>query len=136
MKLDLSGKVKPKWQAYQAYSYLYYNAKLRAIIQPEYATYVAALPEGTEPAESLFAFRNRRLRELLELEPEDVKAAVEAQREKLPTIKEEQALERLMNEGLSEEGAKEALRTALVTACNIWCTRLTTFSAVSLHYPL
>lgn len=128
VKLDLSGKARPKWQAYQAYSYLYYNESLRGIIVPEYASYVAALPEGAEPAETLFTFRNRRLRELLELETDEVKAAVEEQRQKSPTMKEEKALERLTNEGLSEDEAKEALRTVLVSTCNISFTRLTVIS--------
>lgn len=127
VKLDLSGKTKPKWQAYQAYSYLYYDAKLRDIIVPEYASYIAGLSEGAK-ADSLFAFRNRRLRELLELESDDVKANVNAQREKSPTIKEEQALEQMMSEGLSEEEAKEALRTASVQLFINIFTRLTSLA--------
>lgn len=113
MKLDLSGKTKPKWQAYQAYSYLYYDTRLRAVIVPEYTTYLAGLAEETKP-ESLFMFRNRRLRELLELEPDDVKSAVEEFRQKSPTLKDQETLERMMGEGLSEAAAKEAVRTALV----------------------
>ncbi|KZP29502.1 hypothetical protein FIBSPDRAFT_988802 [Athelia psychrophila] len=115
VKLDLSGKTKPKWQAYQAYSYLYYDTRLRAVIVPEYTTYLAGLAEETKP-ESLFMFRNRRLRELLELEPDDVKSAVEEFRQKSPTLKDQETLERMMGEGLSEAAAKEAVRTARIHA--------------------
>lgn len=108
-KLDLSGKKHPRWQLYQAYSHLYYKKKLRHLINDEYTVYLATLPTGIEP-DKLFVFRNRRLRELYECESDDVKAEVEALRQKSPSLKEERAVEDMMDEGMSETAVHDALR--------------------------
>lgn len=64
-------------------------------------------------------FRNRRLRELFELESDDVKLAVEELRQKSPTLKDQETLEHMMSEGLSEAAAKETVRTALVVMLSL-----------------
>lgn len=112
-RLDLSGKKKPKWQPYQAYSRLYWDTRLKDEIDPEYLPYVACVPlEGV--AESLFAFRNRRLRERLANETEVVKAEVDTYRGKPMSRKEEQELDDMLKNGLSEEDYNEHKRKGYV----------------------
>jgi len=106
--LDLSGKGARRWQPYQAYSCLYYDAKLRPIITSAYIEYREGIHDN-EPI-SLFAFRNRELRTMLEKETSEVKAEVAELCEKSVTMKEEAEVEALLSEHLSELEVKEALR--------------------------
>lgn len=102
-KLDLSGKKRSAWQQFQAYSHLYYEQKgLACIIKTQYENYLAELPVDTK-VENLFAFRNRRLREMLEAESDEVKARVEEIRQKGITVKDEEALEKMLDKGMSED---------------------------------
>jgi hypothetical protein len=80
--LNLSRRKNPKWQLLQAYSHLYYATKLRQLINDEYTTYLATLPEDMLP-EKLFIFCNRCVHKLYDLETEEVKAEVEALRQNL-----------------------------------------------------
>lgn len=82
---------------------------MRNLINDEYTVYLATLPTGIEP-DKLFVFRNRRLRELYECESNDVKAEVEALRQKSPSLTEKRAVEDMMDEGMSEEAIHDALR--------------------------
>lgn len=112
-KLDLSGKKKPKWQPYQAYSHLYWETRLKAEIDPEYPSYVAGVPVGGK-IQSLFGFRNRRLRERLVDETEAVKAEVDACRGKPMSHKEEEELDEMLKKGLSEDEYHEHNRKMYV----------------------
>src|SRR5882672_7333995 len=92
--LDLSGKAARRWQPYQAYSRLYYDTKLRPIITNAYIEYREGIPDGDVPA-SLFAFRNRELRMMLENETSEVKEEVAELCGKSLTMKEEAEVEAL-----------------------------------------
>jgi hypothetical protein len=111
--LDLSGKKGRRWQPYQAYSHLYYNKKLRQIIVDGYIEYLAGVPN--EEPDSMFKYRNRELRVLLDKETDEVKAEVGALCERSVTVKEEAELKALMEENLSDEDARNLLRKRLVT---------------------
>lgn len=119
-KLDLSGKRKPKWQPYQAYSHLYWETRLKAEIDPEYPVYVASVPLG-EGIQSLFVFRNRRLRERLVDETAAVKAEVEACRGNSVSIKDEEDLDEMLKMGLSEEECREHNRKMYVQSLICCC---------------
>lgn len=107
--LDLSGKKKKRWQPYQAYSHLYYKTRLRSVITNAYIEYLVGVSDGEE-ADSLFKFRNRELRALLENETIEVKAEVDLLCENSVTAQEEAEVEALLNEHLSEAEVKEVLR--------------------------
>jgi hypothetical protein len=113
--LDLSGKAARRWQPYQAYSRLYYDTKLRPIITNAYIEYREKVPDG-EQVDSLFKFRNRELRAMLENETSEVKAQVDTLCQNSVTIKEEAEVEKMLNEDLTEEEIKEALRKKSVFA--------------------
>jgi hypothetical protein len=117
--LDLSSKGTRRWQPYQAYSRLYYDAKLRPIITNAYIEYCKGLPDSEVPV-SLFIFRNRELRAMLENETSKVKEEVAELCEKSLTLKEEAEVEALLNEHLTEQEVKEALRKkSVLKLCNI-----------------
>ena len=102
-KLDLSGKKKNIWQPYQAFSHLYYEKRgLGPIIKREYEEYMAAALPDTK-VEELFAFHNRRLREMLAVAGDDVEQEVERTRQKGVTVKEEEALKKMLDERMSED---------------------------------
>ena len=107
-RLDLTGKKPKRWQPYQAYSHLYYD-KLRPTINSGYLAYIRDVPEG-EKVDSLFKYRNQTLRAMLEQESSAVKAEVEARCNRTMSTKEEAEIEALMNENVSEDDIKEALR--------------------------
>ena len=107
--LDLSGKKKKRWQPYQAYSHLYYKRRLRSIITNAYIEYLVEVPDGEE-ADSLFKFRNRALRSMLENETSEVKAEVDLLCKNSVSAQEEAEVEALLNENLSEVEVKEVLR--------------------------
>jgi hypothetical protein len=79
------------------------------MINDEYTVYLATLPPEVE-VEKLFVFRNRRLRDLYEVESAEVKAEVEALRQQSPSKKQARSIEGMMNEGMSEEAIHNALR--------------------------
>ena len=107
--LDLSGKKKKHWQPYQAYSHLYYKRRLRSIITNAYIEYLVEVPDGEE-ADSLFKFRNRALRSMLENETSEVKAEVDLLCKNSVSAQEEAEVEALLNENLSKVEVKEVLR--------------------------
>jgi hypothetical protein len=106
--LDLTGRKAKRWQPYQAYSHLYYKDKLRPIIVTGYLEYLATVLTGEEP-DSVFKYRNSQLRRMLEDESDEVKAEVAALCERTLTVREEEEVERMLNENFTEEDAKKAL---------------------------
>jgi hypothetical protein len=90
------------------YSHLYYEKKLEQIINHDYMEYLAELPEGTE-SEKIVSFCNHCLHQLYDEETDEVKAEVEAFRQNSSLLKEEQEVEDMMNEGMSEEAICVAL---------------------------
>jgi hypothetical protein len=82
----LTGKRPKRWQPYQAYSRLYYDKKLHTEITNGFPDYIQGVPEG-EKVDSLFKYRNRVLRVMLENESDDVKAEVAALCEKSVIVK-------------------------------------------------
>ncbi|KAI0039079.1 hypothetical protein FA95DRAFT_1577833 [Auriscalpium vulgare] len=72
--LDLSGKLMRRLAPYQTYESMFWESKLKAIIMPKWKTHLATVP-GAHVKQAL-AFRNKRCRELLEEETDDVKQAV------------------------------------------------------------
>ena len=102
-KLDLSGKKKSIWQPYQAFSHLYYEKRgLGPIIKREYEEYIAAALPDTKVKE-LFAFHNRQLHEMLAVAGDDIKQEVKWTRQKGVTVKQEEALKKMLDEGMSED---------------------------------
>jgi hypothetical protein len=108
-RLDLSGRKARRWQPYQAYSKLYYASKLRLKIVSGYVDYLLTVPAGEEP-DSQFKYRNRQLRIMLDNETDEVKAEVAALCEKTLTAKEEEEVEKMLDENVTEEDAKKELR--------------------------
>jgi hypothetical protein len=108
-RLDLTGKKPRRWQPYQAYSRLYYTTKLRPIIAAGYLEYLIALPAGEEP-DSQFKYRNRQLRLMLEEETDEVKAEVAELCEKTVSMREEAEVEEMLNENITKDEARSALR--------------------------
>jgi hypothetical protein len=108
-RLDLTGKKPRRWQPYQAYSRLYYTTKLRPIIAAGYLEYLTAMPAGKEP-ESQFKYRNHQLRLMLEEETDEVKAEVAELCEKTVSMKEEAEVEEMLNENITEDEGRRALR--------------------------
>ena len=106
--LDLTGRKAKRWQPYQAYSHLYYKQKLHPIIIAGYLEYLTTVPAGEEP-DSVFKYRNSQLRRMLEEEADKVKANVAALCDKTLTVREEEEVERMLNENFTEEDAKKAL---------------------------
>lgn len=109
LKLDLSGRKKVKWQGYQAYSNLYYQSKLKNVVDEGYTDYCASLPLGENP-ESIFKWRNNKLRELYEAETDEVKAEVEVLRKKGGSVKDLAELDAMLAEGLSGDAIRQAIR--------------------------
>jgi hypothetical protein len=107
--LNLSGKKRKRWQPYQAYSHLYYKARLRSVITNGYIEYIGGMPDGEE-ADSLFKFGNRELRAMLENETSEVKAEVNALCEKSVSLQDEAEVEAMLSENLTEAEVREALR--------------------------
>ena len=102
-KLDPSGKKKSIWQPYQAFSRLNYEKRgLGPIIKREYKEYIAAALPNTK-VEELFAFHNRQLHEMLVVVGDVVKQEVEQTRQKGVTVKEEEALKKMLDEGMLED---------------------------------
>jgi hypothetical protein len=108
-RLDLTGRKAKRWQPYQAYSHLYYSTKLHPIILCRYVEYLGKVPAGEEP-DSQFKYRNRQLRNMLENETAEVKAEVAALCEKTLSVREEEEVERMLDENFTEEDAKRAIR--------------------------
>lgn len=69
-------KPKRKLQRRFGYSHLYYESKLKAIIEPGYLEYLKSLPDGEEP-KPMCAYRNEQLTHLLSLEPREVQDEVD-----------------------------------------------------------
>jgi methionine salvage enolase-phosphatase E1 len=78
-------------------------------INSGYLEYIQSVPKG-QVADSLFKYRNRELRAMLENESSEVKAKIDVMCQRSVSTKEEAEVEALMNENMSEEEAREALR--------------------------
>ncbi|KAI0038271.1 hypothetical protein FA95DRAFT_1457673, partial [Auriscalpium vulgare] len=72
--IDLTGRLSRRLAPYQTYQTLYWASKLQAIVEPEWKKFLETTP-GEKPSGAL-AFRNRRCRELLAEETDEVKHAV------------------------------------------------------------
>jgi hypothetical protein len=106
--LDLTGRKAKRWQPYQAYSHLYYKQKLRPLIVAGYLEYLTTVSTGKE-ADSVFKYRNSQLRHMLEDELDEVKAEVAALCERTLMVREEEEVERMLDENFTEEDVKKAL---------------------------
>ncbi|TDL22045.1 hypothetical protein BD410DRAFT_803858 [Rickenella mellea] len=81
--LKLRQKKASKKSPWQVYSGLYYNNKLKPVIDHQYTEHVEkSKADNTEP-EKAIAFRNRLIKEAYEAESDAVKAEVEVARERL-----------------------------------------------------
>ena len=67
-------------QAFQAYSQLYYESKLKPIVEKNYKEHLENVPSDEQ--KTAFAFRTAEIKRLLEAESEDVKREVEEYRKK------------------------------------------------------
>ncbi|KAI0037480.1 hypothetical protein FA95DRAFT_1506931 [Auriscalpium vulgare] len=75
--LDLTGRTARRRLApYQTYQTLYWTSKLQAIVEPEWQEHLDTTPGET--ASGALAFRNRRCRELLAEESDEVRNQVAA----------------------------------------------------------
>lgn len=74
------------WQAYQS---LYYEKKLKAVVEQRWAEYLAELPEGAEPKMSRVQMSTKVAIEKFDSEEQDVKDEVKAYRQKQPEAPEE-----------------------------------------------
>ncbi|OBZ73056.1 hypothetical protein A0H81_06612 [Grifola frondosa] len=86
--LNLTKKKNYRLHPYQIYLKLYKD-KVMPIIKARYDQYRKSLPEGEVPKEE-FGFRNELAVELLKSETEEVRAAVEAYRQKQEDLKTEE----------------------------------------------
>ncbi|KAI0060275.1 hypothetical protein BV25DRAFT_1807555, partial [Artomyces pyxidatus] len=97
--LDLSSKATRKLPPYQVYQMLYWKSRLQAIVDPEWEAHKASTPGVT--SRHRMAFRNKKCRELLEEESEEV----------------QEEIRRYVDEGFEEEdesdesGGRDKLRT-------------------------
>lgn len=73
-------------QGFQAYSRLYYETKLKDVIDKEYKVHTETVPK--EEQKTRFAFAAALTKTLLDSESDEVKAEVEAYRKKESTSKE------------------------------------------------
>ena len=79
IKLQKNTKLLPAWQAYQT---LYYEKKLKPLVEEAYSRRTENLPEGKKP-KGRIAIIGEIAREQLENETPEVKAEVEEYRTKL-----------------------------------------------------
>ncbi len=77
--LNLSRRCVQPLTPYQAYMHLY-SGRVMSLIKLNYAAYKDGLPEGTTPRE-WWGFAITEAKRLLEEEPDDIKAGIEAYRE-------------------------------------------------------
>jgi hypothetical protein len=77
LKLQGSSRI---LQPFQAYSQLYYESKLKPIIDEKYKVHLETVPFDKQ--KTAFAFRAAETKELLEAETEEVKREVEEYRRK------------------------------------------------------
>lgn len=80
--LNLKGKCKlvQPWQAYQN---LYYEDKLKPLVEDAWQAYLTSVPEGSKPEKSRFAAKNELIQDLYAKETDDVKEEVEKHRQKM-----------------------------------------------------
>jgi hypothetical protein len=97
--LDLKGKRKlaAPWQAYQS---LYYEKKLKALVESAWQEYLSSVPEGSTPKKTRFVVKNELIQRLYAQESDEVKEEVEEYRQKM----------RLGNVDREKEGRKEELQ--------------------------
>ena len=79
--IDLTGKKSRKLHITQAYSRIYYENKLKAIINDRWLTHLKSHPDDASKTGPPLAFRNKIVRELYEAESAEVKAEVVRQRD-------------------------------------------------------
>src|SRR5260370_23124396 len=75
--LTLIKRAKRKIAPPQAYSWLYYNKKLKAIVDARWEQYIAENPSMKGVRGQVLKFRNAVIKELYNLETDKVKAEVE-----------------------------------------------------------
>jgi hypothetical protein len=80
--LDLKGKrrLAAPWQAYQN---LFYESKLKALVETAWEEYLSTRPEGSKPEKSQFTVKNELIQNLYAEESEEVKEEVERHRQKM-----------------------------------------------------
>jgi hypothetical protein len=79
LKINVKSKVPRAWQAYQS---LYYQSKLKPIVNAAYEAYLATIPPNTKP-KTRFVIMNQVVQQSFAEETEEVKAEVEEYRRKL-----------------------------------------------------
>lgn len=80
LKLQPKNKLLQPWQAYQN---LFYNSKLKPLVESAWETYRAQFPMDTKPPKTRFAVMNELIQELYAAETKEVREQVEAHRQKL-----------------------------------------------------
>jgi hypothetical protein len=125
------GKKSRKLHITQAYSRLYYEDKLKAIINEHWLTHLKSHPEDASKKGSTLAFRNKIVKELYDAEPAEVKAEVKKRRDEG------------FSDGDDEDGDDDAnvdkveqKRKAKAVSFQRYATLLTTcsiFSPMSVH---
>lgn len=93
----LDKRHKPKIQLVHAYSKLFYESKLKTVVNDRYEELVKNTPEGGEIPSKL-AFRNKLIAELYEKEPQEVKEQVKAHKKVLKERKNTTSLDVLAQE--------------------------------------
>ena len=71
-------KPKQKLQPIQAYSHLFWQSRLRQVVEPMWNAHLAANPDLTK--RDRLAFQNRVLKEMMEKEPPSIRKEVEEYR--------------------------------------------------------
>jgi hypothetical protein len=80
--LVLQKKKQKKLQPTQAYSRLFYEGKLKAIVEQRWTAHIALEPEdATKNKKPTLQFRNKVIKELYDAEPTEIKKEVEAYRD-------------------------------------------------------
>ena len=101
LDLDKGKKPQQKLQPIQAYSQLFYDTRLRDIIEPRWKAHLLANP--TLGRADRLAFQNKTLKELLAAEPEVVRQEVEEYRQLKNRVTSVEVKELESDEGLSIE---------------------------------
>lgn len=90
IKLQKNTKLLPAWQAYQT---LYYEKKLKPLVEEAYSRRTENLPEGKKP-KGRIAIIGEIAREQLENETPEVKAEVEEYRMKEKEVEDSSTLDK------------------------------------------
>ena len=85
LKINVKSKTLRAWQAYQS---LYYQTKLKPIVDAAYKAYLETVPPDTKPEKTCFAIMNQVVQKAFAEEMEEVKAEVEEYRQKVKEVSE------------------------------------------------